>query len=393
MRVLLVSLRGPGTPPDGLSLIVGALVDRLRARHDVRLIAFASSAAQPADAATRLVPRPSTSIAARIVGGVAAVVSRTPTGVRRLAADLRPALDDELARFEPDVVHILSGRLALLARATGDRPIVLSAIDAWHLNVDARAAMARGPRRALLRLEAANARRFERRSYRAADRVVVVTEEDRRALRELAPGLAVDVIPNGVEVREARPAAPHGDRIVFHGVMSYPPNVLASVALAREVLPLVRAVRPSAEVALIGRDPAPEVQALGALPGVTVTGAVDDVFDWIGSGAVYACPITTGTGIKNKVLEAMAAGLACVTTPLAVQGLSVGNGREYVEVASPADMATEILRVLDDDALRDRLGAAAREHVRGAHSWDAVASAYEVLYEGAVDVRRSADAS
>jgi glycosyltransferase involved in cell wall biosynthesis len=388
VRVLLVSLRPPTTPPDGLSLIVAALVHRLGTSHDIRLLAFEPPSGATSARGGRLVPPLAQSLPARVARLAASVVRREPAGVRALARRMRPALREELQAFEPDVVHVFSGRLALVAADVGDRPLVLSAIDAWHLNVDARAELARGMRRWMLRMEATNARRFEARSYRRADRVVVVTADDRRALLALAPDLAVDVIPNGVDVPPAVTYERRPGTIAFHGVMSYPPNVLAAVCLAHEVLPLVRRSLPGAEAVIIGRDPSPEVRELAAIDGVTVTGAVDDVFAWIGGADVYACPVTTGTGIKNKVLEAMAAGAACVATPLAVQGLDVASGREYVEAVDPSAMADAIVRLLGDDAGRARLGAAARAHVTAAHSWDAVARDYGAAYEQVVSARR-----
>ena len=94
--------------------------------------------------------------------------------------------------------------------------------------------------------------------------------------------------------------------------------------------------------------------------------------------------MTSGKGIKNKLLEAMASGLPCVVTPLALQGLDVANGEQVLVATSAEDLAREVGRILADDDLATRLGAAAREHIRTRHDWDAVARRYVSVWE---DVR------
>ena len=116
-------------------------------------------------------------------------------------------------------------------------------------------------------------------------------------------------------------------RIVFTGAMNYPPNIVAADFLARLLLPRVRTVRPDTQLVIVGREPDPRVLGLAALDGVDVTGAVDDIRPWLQSAQVFVCPMLSGTGIKNKLLEAMASGLPCVATPLALQGLNVSAGQ------------------------------------------------------------------
>ena len=162
--------------------------------------------------------------------------------------------------------------------------------------------------------------------------------------------------------------------------MSYAPNVLAADFLARLVFPLVRAAQPAARLAIVGRAPAPRVQALAELEGVDVTGEVQDLRPWlVGSGA-YACPMISGTGIKNKLLEAMACAAGCVATPLALQGLRVTPGQELLVGKTAEELADGLLRVLEDDECRASLGRAAREYVLSEHDWRSVARAYQDVY-------------
>ncbi|MFL5669945.1 MAG: glycosyltransferase, partial [Chloroflexota bacterium] len=169
--------------------------------------------------------------------------------------------------------------------------------------------------------------------------------------------------------------------LVFVGAMSFPPNVAAVTWFAEHVFPRVRALRPTTTFAIVGRDPAPAVSALASLPGVVVTGAVADVRPWLAQAAVVVCPMVSGSGIKNKVLEAMAMARPVVATSLAVDGLGVSPGI-HVELADDSQaMTTTIVRLLDDAEGRASIGSAARAFVRGSYSWEACAERYEALYE------------
>jgi glycosyltransferase involved in cell wall biosynthesis len=266
-------------------------------------------------------------------------------------------------------------------------PSVLSAFDAWHLNVDAAVAAAHPVRQPLLRAEANRVRRFEAEEFAHFGRIVVVSEEDKAELEALNGKLQISVIPNGVDTRffSGNSVSSLKDRIIFTGSMSYSPNVLAATFLAREIFPEVRRVRPDADLVIVGRDPHPRVLALNELDGVEVTGEVDDVRPWLRSARVFACPMLSGTGIKNKVLEAMASELPCVVTPLSLQGIDVTRDRDVLVGESAEDLAEQLVRVLDDHETACRLGRAARDYVERNHSWTSVARAYEGVY---CDVRR-----
>jgi len=300
-----------------------------------------------------------------------------------MADALAPLVRQELLDFDPDIVHVTMGRLATLGVMLDDRPSVLAALDAWHLTRQAQADMERGAKRALMRRQVAYVRRFEASEYRRYDRVVVVSDEDRGALELLDPSTQITVISNGVDIpTEPIVGGPPPDpgRIMFHGVMSFAPNEMAADFLARRVLPRVRAWHPKASLAIVGREPSARVKALAHLEGVMVAGEVSDVKPWLSGSRVYACGMVSGTGIKNKLLEAMACRTACVATPLALQGLRAQPGLEVLVGVDAEQFAGQVSRVISDDELAARLGQAGRDYVRRNHSWDAVAAAYERLY-------------
>lgn len=375
MRILACVHEGPADPLNGFGLQVVEVFDRLAERHDVRMIAVSPSYGTPLqrDYLTYL-PRPPKGAWRWLLGG--------PRGAREVAALFVDPVAGALRDWGPDVVHVSSGRLARLGRELRG-PSVLAALDAWHLNLDAKVASASAPRRALLAVEQRRVRGFIAREYPAFDRVAVVSEGDRDALRAVAPSLDPVVIPNGVDADAFSPGDP-GERergaVVFSGVMGYPPNEAAAALLARDVMPAVRERVPDAHLWLVGRNPSPAVTAL-ASDSVTVTGEVSAMQPWLRRAAVYACPMVSGTGIKNKLLEALASAAPVVCTPLACRGLSAEAGRDLVVAEGPRDLASAIAALLTDEGEAARLGDAGRRYVLEHHSWDATARGFEALYE------------
>jgi glycosyltransferase involved in cell wall biosynthesis len=363
-------------------LAVGALFEELRKEHDVRYIGY-RMADQPEPrrgSGMRLIDPPRRPPRGTTL--LRSTVRRRPWEADRLAAGLRDVLIEEVHGFGPHVVHVNYWALAGLGKWLYGVGSVLTAFDAWHLNVAATIEFANPLRRPFIRAQANHVRRFEANEFQHFGRVVVVSEQDKAALHELNPSLDISVIPNGVDTHffEDSSVARNASRIVFTGTMNYPPNIVAASFLARRVLPRVRAVQPNAHLIIVGRQPHPDVVALAALDGVEVTGEVSDIRPWLRGSRVFVCPMLSGTGIKNKLLEAMASELPCVATPLALQGLAVRRGVHVLVGESEDELASHTLRALTDDDLAQRLGCAARDYVRATHSWRSVAHAYEGIY-------------
>jgi sugar transferase (PEP-CTERM/EpsH1 system associated) len=217
--------------------------------------------------------------------------------------------------------------------------------------------------------------------------VLVTSPADRDALAALSAraGRKPDlrVIPNGVDLDYFGAdlgLSREPDTLVLSGKMSYHANVTMAVFFVREVLPLVRARRPATKVWIVGKDPAPEVQALAADPAVTVTGAVPDIRPYLQRATLAVAPIAYGVGIQNKVLEAMACGTPVVATSQAVSALQIEPGRDVVVADGPAALAEKTLELLEQPARREAVGRAGRAYVEAHHDWRKIVSQLEESY-------------
>jgi polysaccharide biosynthesis protein PslH len=401
VRILICASDAPFPPTNtGFRRQLLGLVPELGRRHEVRLIGYRmpDQSTEPAvEADVRIVEFERPNALENASDLALAMIRRRPLRAERRVRGLLEPLREELARFQPDLVHVGPGKLSGLKRELQDRPKILMLMDTWHLNVDARAEAATGIRRPLLRADAKRIRRFEESEYRGFDRVVVSNEGDLGELWQRDPTLPFVIIPIGFDAKAYAPdpeSVVDPNRIVFHGAMNYAPNVRAVEFLAREVLPCVRAQWPEARLVIVGRDPAPRVLDLEALDGVRVTGEVEDMREWLTSSRVWAGPFLDGTGIKTKLLEAMAADLPCVVTPLGHRGLDdVTSGDQLLAASTAEELAAHLVAVLADDELARRIGRSGGEYVRPRYDWEAVGRAYDRLYGEVLSEHRVAVAS
>jgi glycosyltransferase involved in cell wall biosynthesis len=277
-----------------------------------------------------------------------------------------------------DVIHTRQLPMAAMTASIRHPAKLIELIDSETLQA-ARRVRAAAPQ---TRLRAIFARVMERRAIRSFHAITTVADADAQTLRGLAPRIPVYVIPNGVDADYFAPQdlPEQPDTILFFGAMSFPPNVSAVLHFYHTILPLVRRERPSVRLIIAGRDPAPQIAALANDPAVTVTGMVDDMRPWLAQSSVVICPMVSGSGIKNKVLEALAMARPIVSTTLGIEALEVKTGQELLIADEPADFAAALLGLLRDPEARRRLGGAGRELVMRRYTWDACAASYDAIY-------------
>jgi glycosyltransferase involved in cell wall biosynthesis len=239
-----------------------------------------------------------------------------------------------------------------------------------------------------LRRETRLLERMEQQAARVADALLTVSPDDGRYFGELG-ARAVHVVPNGVDCAAyaGLPAGREGGppTLLYIGAMSWRPNVSAVQFLAHHVLPQVRSGVPHARLRIVGRDPGPDVLALNGLPGVEVLGSVPDVLPHLRQAHVLAVPLAAGGGTRLKILEAFAAGLPVVATPVGCEGLPAVDG-EHLVIAERERFAGAVLHLLADPALGKRLAGAARDLVREQFDWETVGAAARAAVTAAVRV-------
>ena len=381
LKILYVTHRFPYPPNDGA---------RVRAFHAIRHLARRNAVSVAAPLRTGEAERVSAleALGVRVVAapiGGAAGLLRTclSAGLGRSASRGyfdQPALRRQLRAlaaaegFDLAIVHC-----SAVAPYVCDLPIPVKVLD--YVDVDSAKWLdyrpfANLPKKLLYGLEGRSLGRLERAMARRFDLCLSTTAfEDAtlQALAATAPGrpVASAVVRNGVDLDFFHPAgAPYDpDRICFLGRMDYFPNEQAMVRFCDQVWPRLRALRPRLQLTIVGADPGPGVRALARLPGVEVTGRVQDVRPYVWRCAATVAPLLIARGTQNKILESMSMGVPVVASDLAARGVQAVPGEHLLSAGTPDATAEAVLSLLRDPARRARFATAGRALIERDYSW------------------------
>ena len=315
------------------------------------------------------------------------------------------AIQTHLKQNHTDVIHIehLRGaQYGLLAQSpitNNQHPIsvIWDSVDCiTHLFEQASQRSRSLKSRAMTAIELGRTRRYEGWLTEQFAHVLVTSDTDKAALQKLAhhPN-PISTLGNGVDLNYFAPTNEkrQPDTIVFSGKMSYHANVTAALYLAQEVMPIVWRSRPNTKLVIAGSRPTPTVQALETNePGarIRVTGYVKDLRVPLRQASIAVAPLLYGAGVQNKVLEAMACGTPVVASPQAINALKVERGTDCLVADTPEAFADALIKLLNDEGLRARMGAAGRRFVEAHHNWDDIVAQLEHIYERSIqDVRES----
>ncbi|AMJ65831.1 glycosyltransferase [Hymenobacter sp. PAMC 26628] len=290
-------------------------------------------------------------------------------------------VDALVAGFRPDHIYCQLIRMAEYLRAyAGQWPMTLDYMDVFSAGMARRAATAPAWQQPVLALEARRLAAYETEAFAWFAHHTVISDQDRQLLAH--PQRArVHLVPNGIalDVFRPQPGAPKTYDLLFCGNMGYHPNVDAACWLAEHILPLVQRHHPGARLLVAGTTPAARVRALAQRPGVAVSGWLPDIRSAYAQARVFVAPMRVGTGLQNKLLEAMAMGLPCVTTPLANNALN-GTPALHLLVAADAEgLADAVGQLLADSAAADQLGARGLTFVQQHYDWAATTARLENL--------------
>jgi glycosyltransferase involved in cell wall biosynthesis len=221
---------------------------------------------------------------------------------------------------------------------------------------------------------------FELRAVARADLVVTMSNEDALRLRAFRPDLAIAVSPCGVDAEWFRPdAVPPASPVdlLFVGNFIHPPNEDAVRFLVRDVLP--RLGRP-ARLRIVGHAMPEALERLVRAAGGEVAGSVPDLRPHLAAARIVVAPVRFGTGMRGKVLEALAMARPVVTSSLGAEGLGARDGDDLLVADTAADVARAIDHLRGDDAIAARVAARGRALVTSRFRWEAIAEAHDAIY-------------
>jgi glycosyltransferase involved in cell wall biosynthesis len=213
------------------------------------------------------------------------------------------------------------------------------------------------------------------------DGVIAVTGRDVQIIRQAAPEARIELLPNGVDCAYFSPrAAAEGLRLVFVGTLDYPPNQQAIQNFWEAVWPRLRPRQVPWVIAGSGLPKA--LEFVHRDPLIQFHQNAPDVRQFLDAQAILVAPILVGGGSRLKILTALAMGCPVVTTSIGCEGLDVQDGVQVLIADDPETMLGQVERLLDDAALRQKLGRAGRQLVLEKYDWAQVLAPLERIYAG-----------
>ena len=239
--------------------------------------------------------------------------------------------------------------------------------------------------RAFLKGQWKKFRRFEQHAFKNADRVVAVSEEDARLIRDEFGQPNVDVVDNGIDraafehVRGVRDPF----RVLFLGALDWRPNLDAVGLLLDKIFPALHRAEPRAQLVIVGRNPpAGLVERAKSLPGVELHASVPDVRPYLAECGVMTVPLRIGGGSRLKILESLACGLPVVSTRVGAEGLCLTPGVHYVQAEEDA-MADALVQAVRAPAPLQAQANEGRRLVLETYDWGVLSSKLEASWRRA----------
>jgi len=285
-------------------------------------------------------------------------------------------INKSLNEIKPDHIYCQLIRTAEYVKDIHDIPKTLDYMDALSKGMLRRGAIQNGLKGKLFKIEGRRLSEYENRIFDYFNQHTIISKQDRDLINH--PGKAsIAIIENGISedyFDYQKPVVKTHD-LLFTGNMNYPPNIECSEFISNEISPLL----PSSSIKISGASPHQRILDLKKNSQVEITGWVDDLRDSYASAKIFVAPLFIGTGLQNKLLEAMAMGLPVVTTPLANNALKAEAGKEILIAENAEGFKKHISNLLEDEQLYNSISQAGKEYVKSKFSWQQSVAKLEKL--------------
>ncbi len=305
------------------------------------------------------------------------------------SSQLRMALRDFVRNHTVDVIHFDRMRMGQYAIDLPGVPKLIDFTDSMALYLErSMPYRIRFLDRIVDGYDLATIPRYETKILEHVNLGLLCSDVDLARFQQDHPSAPIEIIQNGVNTEEFLPRT-RGNvalpRCIITGSLFYFPNIDAIRYYKEEIWPRVRMRLGGIKTEIIGARPTPEISNLNDKMGLIVKANVKRMADHLYQEDVYVCPLRVGAGVRNKLLEAMAAGMAVVTTALGCEGLGVRHNEEVIIAENPAQFAEAIVQLVNNPEFRAKLGMQARQYVEQNHHLDIIGEKLEQAYARVVE--------
>tara|TARA_R110002050_G_scaffold109799_1_gene221315 strand:- start:33115 stop:34287 length:1173 start_codon:yes stop_codon:yes gene_type:complete len=248
-------------------------------------------------------------------------------------------------------------------------PSTFDYMDAFSMGAERRIAKAIPGLKTIISLEANRLKKYENFIFNHFKNKTIISKTDRELIEHPDKNQII-ILPNGVDLKRFSPDinTPKKYDLVFTGNMSYPPNVKAAKYLATQIIPILTKTHPDIKLLIAGTSPTPSVKSL-ASKNIIISGWMENITDAYNESKIFIAPMEIGTGMQNKILEAMAMKIPCITSELAAEAIGATHQKNILIGNSPNEYADFITTLLVKPLLYKSLTEEAERFVKAKYSW------------------------
>ncbi len=389
MKILFLTPTLPYPPDMGGKIVVFNTLRRLYPKHELHLLSFIQSGQERYIENLRLycksiqvVP---ISIEFRFSQLISNLFLRLPYTIHKYSSSEMEAKFRQLIEtVKPDLVQVEHLHLFQYVHNKWSPPAVLREHNVESLLMKRYSESARNPfARAYARIQYRKLLNYENRAIKYASLCLTLTEDDRKELRRISSSNKIEVLPPGVDFDYFRPLPTKRDNnaILFLGNLIYKPTQEALFFFLKRIWPLVLEKRPHLRLVQIGRCPIAILEKIKNTKNLEVCGLVKDIRPIVSSCSLLVVPFTIGSGIRIKILEAMAMKLPVVSTSVGCEGIGLTDQEDCLLADEPEDFANKIGLLIDDQRLAEQIANRAHDFVRSNYDWDKIIDKLNNIYQ------------
>jgi len=277
-----------------------------------------------------------------------------------------------IQKEQPDHIFVQLIRMAEYVLKTQNISKSLDYMDTFSKGIERRMEKEKGLKRLAYRFEFNRLKKYEEKVFSYFDNHYIISSQDRDSF-SFEKAKSISISPNGVDHNFFTPKKNiiKSYDLVFTGNMSYPPNVSAVIYIAKEIMPLLIKDYPNIQLLIAGATPTSSVKGL-ANKNITVSGWIDDIRDAYNDSKIFLAPLQIGTGLQNKLLEAMSMEVPCITSKLANNALGAKRESEILIGETPQEYVELIKRLINNEDLRNNLTKNAKLFVEQNYNWNSI---------------------